>query len=486
MWQPQIDLFSRPSRCTARHVASRTVLTGGVWTTLLLTVSAVAAEPEATNQVSYFRDVRPILQRHCHGCHQPAKAGGNYVMTDFARLLAGGERGETAVTPGSVEESLLLTVVTPEDGKAEMPQNAPPLTAAEIETIRNWILQGAKNDLPPLTQMAYDAENPPQYLSTPVLTSLDFSPDGQLLAVSGYHEVLLYRTSDWKLSGRLIGLSERIESAVFSPDGQQVAVTGGSPGRRGELQVWDVADQSLSYSLSIGYDTIYGISWSPDGKRLAYGCPDNTVHAIDVESGEEVLFNGAHNGWVLDTVFSVKGDHLVTVSRDRSMKLINVPTQRFIDNITSITPGALKGGLNAVDRHPQKDELLVGGADGTPKIYRMFREKARKIGDDFNLIRAFPAMPGRIFDVQFDRQGERFVAGSSLDGHGEVSIYQVADGKQLAKATITDGGIYTVAFDPQDRWVAAGGFSGKVKILQLDGTMLREFPAVPNGLTKQP
>ena len=34
------------------------------------------------------------------------------------------------------------------------------------------------------------------------------------------------------------------------------------------------------------------------------------------------------------------------------MKLTEVATQRFIDNITSITPGALKGGLAAVAVRP--------------------------------------------------------------------------------------------------------------------------------------
>ena len=107
----------------------------------------------------------------------------------------------------------------------------------------------------------------------------------------------------------------------------------------GELQVWNISDNSLLFAKTIGYDTLYGANWSPDGKLISYGCPDNTSHALNVEDGKEVLFNGAHDGWVLDTVFSVNGDHLVTVSRDRSMKLINVPTQRFIDNVTSITPG---------------------------------------------------------------------------------------------------------------------------------------------------
>ena len=40
---------------------------------------------------------------------------------------------------------------------------------------------------------------------------------------------------------RLVGLSERIQSLAFSPDGKYLAVTGGSPGRFGEVQVWDVA-----------------------------------------------------------------------------------------------------------------------------------------------------------------------------------------------------------------------------------------------------
>ena len=40
---------------------------------------------------------------------------------------------------------------------------------------------------------------------------------------------------------------------------------------------------------------------------------------------------------------------------------------------------------NIVDQVPGKDDIVFGGADGQPKMYRMFRNKARKIGDDFNL-----------------------------------------------------------------------------------------------------
>ena len=56
---------------------------------------------------------------------------------------------------------------------------------------------------------------------------------------------------------------------------------------------------------------------------------------------------GADNEGVRDTAFSVDGSHLVSVARDMTVKLTEVATQRFIDNVTSITPCALKGRSRA-------------------------------------------------------------------------------------------------------------------------------------------
>src|SRR5437660_10843580 len=97
---------------------------------------------------------------------------------------------------------------------------------------------------------------------------------------------------------------------------------------------------------------------------------------------------GSHNDWVLDTVFTADGSNLISVGRDQTAKLTEVATQRFVDNITSITPGALKGGIAAVGRHPKRDEIVVGGSDGQAKVYRVFRQVGRAIGDDSDLIRA--------------------------------------------------------------------------------------------------
>lgn len=439
-----------------------------------------AKKDASTAEVSYYKDIRPIFQANCQGCHQPAKRGGEFEMTEFASLVKGGESGEAAITAGKPEESNLVKQITPENGAAAMPKDKPPLAESDIAKITLWIKQGAKDDTPASTRPQYDMEHPPTYTMPPVITALDYSPDGKLLAISGYHEVVLRRADGSEIEARLIGMSERIESVAFSPDGKKLAVTGGSPGRLGELQIWDVEKRALLMSIPVSYDTCYGGSWSPDGKLVSFGCPDATVRAVEAETGKQVLFNGAHSDWVLDTVFSVKGDHVVTVSRDMSMKLINLETQRFIDNITSITPGALKGGLSAVDRHPSKDELLIGGADGVPKIYKMVREQARQIGDDFNKIREFAGLPGRIFDVAYSTDGNRITAGSSLDGKGEVRVYDANDGKQLSRTEIKEGGVFSVAFQADGQTVAAGGYDGKVRLIDANtGAVKTEFYPVP-------
>lgn len=450
--------------------------------------------------VSYYEHIRPVFQAKCQGCHQPAKAKSDYVMTEVASLIAGGENGE-AILPGKPKESNLLALVVTQKGddRPEMPPKDDPLTDYEVKLVTKWVEQGAKDDTPENALQRFTMEKPPKYAVPPVVTSIAYSPDGKLLAMAGFHEVLVHKADGTGLVSRLVGLSERIESVEFSPDGTQIVVAGGLPGRMGEIQVWDVAKKKLELSKIVGTDTAYGASWSPDGSLIAFGLPDNTVRAIKAKNGEQVLFMGSHSDWVLDTDWSIKGDYLVSVGRDMSSKLTEVKTERFIDNITSITPGALVGGVNAVKRHPKQDHILVGGSDGVPQIYRMHRETARKIGDNANLIRKYPAMKGRIWDVAFAPDGKTFAAVSSLDGKGEINLYKseydatitpelkklfetarrntegdnsdpkieefhTRGAEQLASIDV-DAPVFSVAFSPDGKTIAAGAANGEVHLL---------------------
>jgi WD40 repeat protein/mono/diheme cytochrome c family protein len=473
-------------------------------------------EEEAAKPVSYYKQIRPIFQAQCHGCHQPAKPKGGYVMTDFEKLLAGGDsaaKGETAIVPKDPEKSLLLQQITPVQGEAEMPEKKPPLPDTDIALVKRWIAEGAVDDTPANARQRYDLSRPPIYARPPVVSSLDFSPDGTELAVGGFHEVLIHKADGSELLGRLIGLAERIQSVRYSPDGKWLAVAGGQPARMGEVQIWDVAKRKLHISVPVTFDTVYGVSWSPDSKTVAFGCSDRTVRAISAETGQQVLQQGSHSDWVLDTVFSTKGDHVVSVSRDMSVKLTEFATQRFVDNITSITPGALRGGIHAVARHPQRDEVLIGGADGKPEIFRIFRQTARKIGDNAGLVRKLPPMEGRIYAVDYASDGKQAACGSSLDGKGQVEICELdfdpalppelaklmeregskfsaeekakldaywSNGVKLKQTVGINAGVYALAFRPDNQAIAAAGEDGVVRLIDVNnGAVTKEFVPVP-------
>ncbi|WP_422926328.1 DUF1549 domain-containing protein [Singulisphaera sp. PoT] len=483
--------------------------------------NAAEEPPKAPAKVSYYKQIRPIFQAQCQGCHQPAKAGGGYVMTSFEKLIAGGDSKEAAILPSKPAECNLIDQITPRDGKAEMPQGKPPLSAPEIELITKWIAEGAVDDSPASAKIRYDSEHPPVYSRPIVIPALDYSPDGQYLAVAGFHEVLLWKADGSELLARLVGLSARIESLRFSPDGSRLAVTGGNPAQTGEIQIWDVAKRKLDLSVPLTFDTVYGAAWSPDGTKIVVGCADNSVRAIDAKTGAQLLFMGSHNDWVLDTAFSKDGSHVVSVGRDMSAKLTEVATQRFIDNITSITPGALKGGILTVARHPSRDEIVFGGSDGIPKLYRIFRQTVRVIGDDSNQIRSFDAMKGRVTGTAFSADGKRIATASSLDGSGDIKVYAyefeetfpanitaiqnkipaarspeetkaLTDythprSKLISQVDLPESAVYSLSFSKDGHVLAAAGSDGLVRLLNSDtGALIKKFVPEPVSEGEKP
>ncbi len=437
-----------------------------------LTVVEAAAQ-DTEKPVSYYRQVRPILQRHCSGCHQPAKAGGKLLLTSHAEFLAGGENGP-GFAAGKPDDSLVLSYISGE--KPQMPLNGDPLKKEQVALIENWIAQGAKDDSPASARDDISPANPPVYHAPPVITSLSYSPDSQQLAVTGYHEILLHKADGSGLIGRLVGRAPKITAVRFAPNGQFLAATGGAPALFGELQVWDPAKRELLRSATISFDTLFGVSISGDSQQIAFGSFDNKARVFQASDLKSVSQMDAHSDLVFDTTFSLKNDHLISVSRDMSMKLTEIKTSQFIDNITSITPGALKGGLMAVLRHPKEEQVLIGGSDGEPKLYKIFRTQARVIGDDFNKVRGYQALRGRIVSVSFNADGSQFVVGASNATSGSARIYQTDDGKLLHELVGHKAGVYAVAFRPDGQHVATGGMDGSVRLFDAaTGALVKEF-----------
>jgi hypothetical protein len=117
---------------------------------LLCAAMALSACQPSDREVSYSRDVAPILERHCKGCHMPGQAGyvvSGFELRDYETLMKGTQYG-AVVLPGDPLASVLVMLI---EGRADpslrMPHgDAAPLDRADIETIRRWVEQGAKNN----------------------------------------------------------------------------------------------------------------------------------------------------------------------------------------------------------------------------------------------------------------------------------------------------------------------------------------------------
>ncbi len=459
---------------------------------LLITFSAFLLSfkicAEEVKVISFHNEIRPIFQANCNGCHQPAKRKGDYLMTEFQALLKGGETGEIAIVPGKPVLSYLVEQIkSDKTGFAEMPKgkNAKPLHATEYEKIIRWIEQGAVNDSPNDLVPAYSMQNLPTYEIPPLVLSLDYSPDGKHLAMTGYHEAIIRSADGKKLISRLVGLSERIESVAFSPDGKSLALSGGQPGRMGEVQVWDWKTKKLKLSHSVTYDTLYGISWSPDGNSLGFGGSDTSVRIIQSSGGKQISYMSGHDDWVRGTVFSEDGKSIFSVSRDKTVKQTDVDTERFVGNVTTHTPGVLSGGQNSIAVRPGKKELLVGGADGKAKLFKQATKAAPAGGGNPNQIREFKSQLGRIFSVCFNPKGNLGFSGSSLDGRGEIVCFEIDSGKELWREKVPDSAIYSLACSPDGKILASGGYDGHVRLHKVSsGKISKKFAPVP--ITKNP
>ncbi|HTS61395.1 MAG TPA: c-type cytochrome domain-containing protein [Verrucomicrobiae bacterium] len=415
---------------------------------------------------SYYREVQPVLQKNCIGCHQPAMKSSGLDLTTYDGFRAGGKRGP-AFSAGAPGESLVVRFVTGEM-KPSMPLGAPPLAKADVEVIRDWIASGARDDSPRETL----STGPAIYHQPPVITALRFSPDGKLLAVGGNREILLHDAAGAGVVKRLPGKAERVLSLAFSSDGSLLIAGGGTPARFGELQFWDPREGKLLRSVLVGSDTVFGASLSPDAKKVAVGCSDNTVHVFDSANGRELYKISSHENWVLATVFGVDSKRFVSVGRDRAAKLVDAEKGQFLENVNQ-----LRGELAAVARHPAKDVIVIGGEDRIPYVYTMDRPRNMKVGEEATLVRKLEPQDGPIFALDWSPDGKRIAVGGA---GAHVNIYDAESGAKVAACSGHSAGIYTVAFSPDSGRLATGGFDGQVRLYSAsDCTLQKAFVPVP-------
>ena len=111
-----------------------------------LVMTACGGEPA----VSFSQDVQPIINQHCIQCHEVGGKGevaSGLNLTSYEDVMKGTNAGPM-VSAGDVEGSNLLVLM---EGRADPSIRMPhgqnePVPKKDIQTIRSWIGQGAKNN----------------------------------------------------------------------------------------------------------------------------------------------------------------------------------------------------------------------------------------------------------------------------------------------------------------------------------------------------
>ncbi|MEY2428750.1 MAG: hypothetical protein QOJ40_1635 [Verrucomicrobiota bacterium] len=242
-------------------------------------------------------------------------------------------------------------LVFSEDGKQIFAAGGQPGVAGEI---RQWTVEDGK--LVRVLEGHKDA-----------LYAIALSPDGETLASGSYDQkIKLWNLKTGKEIRTLSGHNGCVYRLSFRPDGKILA----SASADRTVKLWDVASGERRETLSQSFKELYAVAFTPDGARLAAGGADNRIRVWHISPTAAETTNPmlnslfAHEGVILNLVFSADGKSLISSADDRTIKVWNAdhmtertllekqpdwaPALSFVDN-GSIAVGRLDGSVAIYD-----------------------------------------------------------------------------------------------------------------------------------------
>ena len=425
------------------------------------------ARATAASIPDFDKEIAPILQKNCAGCHSSSVHKGGLVVDSYEALMKGGRHGQDIVAHDP-DSSRLIAML---EGKTDpqMPLNSDPLGQREIATIRFWISAGAaapaSGSVPSPAVHATLPMIAPQVPVVAPVASVKFSPDGKILAVGGYQVVRLFSMPSGQPLAEFSGHADEVRSIAFSPDGKLLAAAGGEPQRGGEIKIWDVDMHNLIRTLKGHKDCIYSVAWSPDGKLLATGSYDKAVKLWDVQTGNELHDLQDHIDAVFAVAFSPDGKRLASASQDRTVKIWDVAKGKRLYSLSDASDG-----LTSLAYSPGGEELAAAGYDKTIYIWQLGPEEG-------HLIHSLIADEDSQLSLAWSHDGKTIVTGSadrSIRFRGtNLDLKGVAD--------LQPDWVDALDMSSDGRWLAAGRYDGSLGLY--DAATYKEFRSLPAVVT---
>jgi hypothetical protein len=426
---------------------------------------------EGGQWVSFREEVAPVFYKRCLACHNARTAKGRLNMESYGSIMKGGESG-AVVEAGKGDDSNLCIQV----GDGSMPKDADPLAPDQVAVIKRWVALGAKLDAgygadSPLLQIMpkFPQPAPPEaYRVTIPVTALAFSPDAQILASSGYHEVILWNANDHQIVRRIANVAERVYDIAFHADGQRIAVAAGTPGQVGEVKIFNVADGALLADLVTVEDAMFAVAFSPDGAKLAACGADRSIRVFDVATSKEDIHVEDHADWVMDIAWSPDGTKLASASRDKTSKVFDAKTGDAL-----VTFNGHGESVNSVAFLADGNSVASSGRNRQVHVWQTADAKeVRKIGgfgDDVLRIELLP--DNRLFSVSADKNAR---------------LNNAADGAAVKTYSGHAEWVYSLAVHPASGLLATGSYDGEIRIWKIDdASLVTNWPAAPGYPAQQ-
>lgn len=272
----------------------------------LISLLACSSTVTWAADLDFYQDVYPFLKNNCISCHNKTTTKADLNMETPELMIKGGESGP-AIVPGKSEDSLIVAASRhTQDMEMPPPNNksgAVNLTPEEIDTLRQWIDQGAKSSVQQERAVAWQPLTP----SVDPIYSVAMTKDGRYAACGRSNHIYLYDLATRQFVAQISDPAEKsgaahralVQSLTFSPDGTRLA-----SGSFREVKIWRLehkkveakplatapADTALVKKIAdISKVTVLSSAASTDGKQIITGGADGSVRVWDVASTKQVI-----------------------------------------------------------------------------------------------------------------------------------------------------------------------------------------------------
>jgi WD40 repeat protein len=223
----------------------------------------------------------------------------------------------------------------------------------------------------------------------------------------------------------------------------------------GNIRLYDFGSGKLVALLKGHTNSVLGLAFSPDGKRLISGDGDSSGIIWDVESRKLLHRLKGHTGEIFGVAFMPDGQRAVTGSYDTTLRLWRVSDGGLI--------AELKGHKDRVR------SLTVRSSDGMIATGDEAGEVRLWDGKDAHFLRTLAKQGGEVWVIKFSPDGERLLSCDDAPQGGEtLHVWEVATGRELVAYTGHDNTVVGAAISPDGRVAAtSGGEHREIRVWEL-------------------